>query len=201
MPRIVDRISFAVIGALLLALVAVLAGIAGAGPLDPALPPGSTMKTLDEIPGSWSRNPSAVGGCDSPRFDCVLGSDAAVLDLVTGLVWERSPNNTVLFDPFAGQNHCAEKIVGGVKGWRVPSIEQLASLVQVGNSNPALPTGHPFLTVLNENYWSSSVASQATSNDNYRFVSVGTGLVFYAARSEAMRVWCVRGGAGFDGVR
>jgi hypothetical protein len=35
MTRIVDRIAFAIIGALALALIAVLAGIAGAGPLDP----------------------------------------------------------------------------------------------------------------------------------------------------------------------
>jgi hypothetical protein len=185
----------------MLALIAVLAGIAGAGPLDPPFPPGSTMKTLDEIPGSWSRELSAVGACDSPRFDCVLATDAAVLDRTTGLVWERSPNNASTFDIFTADAHCAEKIVAGVKGWRLASIEELASLVAVGSSNPALPTGHPFLTVLNENYWSSSVALGPLNNDNHRFVSFATGLVFAALRTSAMRVWCVRGGAGFDSAR
>ena len=37
--------------------------------------------------------------------------------------------------------------VGGTKGWRLPSVAELASLVDPANSNPALPTGHPFSNV------------------------------------------------------
>ena len=61
------------------------------------------MKTLDEIPGSWSRNlPANDGapgedppaGCNSSRFQCVFENNAA-LDRETGLVWERFPSGPV----------------------------------------------------------------------------------------------------------
>jgi hypothetical protein len=198
MARIIDRISFAIIGALAFALIAVLAGIVDAGPLDPPGTPGSTMKTLDEIPGSWSRNLSATGGCDSPRFDCVLAADQAVLDRTTGLVWERAPSSTLMSQP-GGLTHCANRVIGSAKGWRLPSVEELASLVSVGNTNPALPGGHPF-SIQNASYWSSSLVPTST-NDNFRAVSFATGSVTSFTTASIIQVWCVRGGAGFEGPR
>ena len=48
MPRMLDRLGWAVAGAACLAFVAVAANLAGAGPLDPPGAPSSTMKTLDQ---------------------------------------------------------------------------------------------------------------------------------------------------------
>lgn len=45
--RILDRITGAIIGALALALVAVLAGVVNAGPLDPTGPPSSTLPQVE----------------------------------------------------------------------------------------------------------------------------------------------------------
>jgi hypothetical protein len=60
--------------------------ILNAGDLTPSAPPGSTMKTLNEIPGSWSRKiPNAAD-----RFVIVLDG-AGALDKETGLVWFRYP--------------------------------------------------------------------------------------------------------------
>ena len=64
------------------------AGIALSGNLEPTAPPGSTMKTLDEIPPAWSQKLSAA-----QRFVLVLDGEA-VLDKETGLVWEKSPDTT-----------------------------------------------------------------------------------------------------------
>ena len=49
MPRLLDRLGWAVAGAACLAFVAVAANLAGAGPLDPPGSPSSTMKTLDQV--------------------------------------------------------------------------------------------------------------------------------------------------------
>ena len=66
----------------------------------------------------------------------------AVLDKKTGLVWEKSPQTTSARWSVARRT-CAEKNVGGQKGWRLPSLEELASLVDysVGPSESGSSAG------------------------------------------------------------
>ena len=96
----------ALVVALLLTIVAMLATGAAGGPLDPPGAPASTMQSLDEIPGSWSRSlasfdgvagPDPPAGCDSSRFECLEDfGNAAVLDRETGLVWYIAPGGNAV---------------------------------------------------------------------------------------------------------
>jgi hypothetical protein len=154
--------------------------------------PKKLFKELDSKPSSWYKILPA-----SKRFKLVM-NDEAVLDLETGLVWERSPgttqrnwNNAI--------THCYSKEVGGRKGWRLPTVEELASLVDTTQSNPALPAGHPFQNVQSSSYWS---ATTNFGNTSYAwFVGFSNGSVFDAngGKSSNNYVWCVRGGHGYDG--
>jgi hypothetical protein len=66
-----------------------------------------------------------------------MNSDA-VLDRETGLVWERAPGlNTATFDG-ADFFLCNSKNIGGRKGWRVPSLWELLTLVD-STQNPPFP--------------------------------------------------------------
>lgn len=123
---------------------------------------------------------------------------AAVLDKETGLVWEQSPSTgTFLWED--AQVHCNGLTTGGRLGWRLPTLQELASLVDpsVSPSGPTLPAGHPFSNVFTVGYWSAT-------NSNYDPTSaweVGFyfGNVFYGAKStNATQVWCVRGGQGVN---
>jgi hypothetical protein len=137
---------------------------------------------------------------------------AAVLDKETGRVWEQSPStDTFCWTASAScpgtglapdaLSHCYQLEVGGRKGWRVPSIEELASLVdtpQGSPTTPALPAGHPF-NVPPTVHWSSTT----NASDASRAWAVGfaSGNVFNPLKTASREVWCVRGGQGIDGVQ
>ena len=162
--------------------------IATGGGLEPSAPPGPTMKTLDEVQPTWSQKLDA-----SERFELVLDGEA-VLDKETGLVWERSPDTTTRTWTHA-IGYCYNKTVGGRKGWRLPTIEELTSLVDSSQSNPALPNGHPFSNVLS-GYYRSSTSYSSSGAWSVRFAS---GSVQGNDKSSLLYVWCVRGGHGYDG--
>ncbi len=83
----------------------------------------------------------------------------AVLDNGTGRVWEQSPD-TGAQSWIGALNHCYGRNVGGRMGWRLPTIEELASLVDPNNPGgvPFLPPGHPFDNV-QSGYWSATTVA------------------------------------------
>jgi hypothetical protein len=165
----------------------IVPGMVKAGSLEPTAGPGPTMKTLDEIPPTWSQKLPAA-----QRFMIVLDG-AAVLDKETGLVWEKSPDATkrTWLDAIY---YCYTKTVGGRKGWRLPTIEELASLIDATRSNPALPSGHPFLNVQSSFYWSST--TYADDTDDAWLVTLYSGNVLGGNKTNPSYVWPVRGGQG-----
>jgi len=166
-----------------------LPGDLRSGSLEPTDPPGPTMKTLDEIPPTWSQVLPV-----SERFEIVL-SGQAVLDKETGLVWEQSPTGSLEWDD--AMDYCYDLELGGRKGWRLPSVEELASLVDPTQAEPALPPGHPFSNIVNWYYWSSTTrfdvptSARCVAHHHNGLVSIGYKTSFYY-------VWCMRGGRGHD---
>jgi len=122
--------------------------------------------------------------------------NAAVLDKETGLVWERSPS-TSKFSWAYGIQHCITLTVGNRRGWRLPTIHELATLadtsVAVGSAT-ILPSGHPFMNVQSSFYWSIT-PSVTASGYNY-VMSLGNGFIGnpeFGAGIPQTFVWCVRG--------
>lgn len=117
----------------------------------------------------------------------------AVLDKETGLVWEKSPQSAAVSSSNA-RLACANKTVGGRKGWRLPALQELASLVDpsVASPGPTLPAGHPFLAVQSANYW--SVSAHADNATLIWGVGFSNGVALGISKAFDQRVWCVRGG-------
>ena len=144
------------------------------------------------------------------RFKVLREFDgAAVLDKETGRVWEQSPStDTFCWTASAScpgtglapdaLSHCYQLEVGGRKGWRVPTIEELASLVDTSQPSLTLPADHPF-DVQATPHWSATT----NASDASRAWAVGfsTGLVFNPVKTATREVWCVRGGQGIDGFK
>lgn len=167
-------------------------GLAVSGNLEPSGTPGSTMRTMEELQPAWSKKITEA----SKRFELVLDG-AAVLDKETGLVWEKNPDTTPrTWD--SAVFYAYNKTVGGRKGWRLPTIEELSSLIDTSGSSPqSLPDGHPF-GGLQQYYWSSTTHFNDTSIAWY--VYLGNGAVTNNLKSATTtNVWCVRGAHGHDG--
>ena len=161
--------------------------ILDAGSMEPTAPPGPTMKTLDEIPPTWSQKlPS------SNRFELVL-DDAAVLDKETGLVWAKDAN---IFGGVTWQNAmewCRGLSIADRKGWRLPTVEEFATLIDMSvGGSPKLPSGHPFTNVQPSYYWSGTT-HEGDSTKAY-FLYLGNGNVSTDPKTLESYVWPVRGG-------
>ena len=144
---------------------------------------------------------------NSPARFKVLGEfgNAAVSDKETGLVWEKSPgdtdgdgdvDNNDDVNWASARSHCANKNVGGRKGWRLPSFAELASLVDTSQPAPRLPPGHPFDNVQSSGYWSATTSAFNTAVAFH--VDFDNGFVFTFDKSNGLFVWCVRGGMNAD---
>jgi uncharacterized protein DUF1566 len=125
-----------------------------------------------------------------------MNSDA-VLDRETGLIWERAPGlQTQTFD-LADAFLCNLKNIGGRKGWRVPSVWELLTLVD-STQNPPLPAGNPFnLGSGAPRFWTNtplSVGFGATTAWVVAFVN--DGFSGTSGTTQQLRAWCVRGPGG-----
>ena len=191
---------FCTLGLMILALVGFAANPAGAttaaGPYyanpswDQQLPASTRFVVLS----NWIDAAHPLGG-------------AAVLDRETGLVWEQSPSTSTFIWEDA-QFHCNGVDVifpdrpgvraGNRLGWRLPTLQELSSLVDLSVSapGPTLPSGHPFSNVQSNFYWSAT--TYAAGAGGAWDVNFGGGFVNIGDKSLDGDVWCVRGGQGVD---
>ena len=129
----------------------------------------------------------------SQRFVLLASfNNDAVRDDNTGLVWEKSPQ-TATATWNGARFMCINKNVGGQKGWRLPSITDLASLIDpsVASPGPTLQAGHPFHNVQPAGYWSSTTSAEDASDA--WFVYFGRGFVDHDSKTHTGHAWCVRG--------
>ena len=126
------------------------------------------------------------------------------MDRETGLVWEKSPA-TDLPDWRGAAQICVGKNVGGRRGWRLPSIPELASLVDptVASPGPTLPMAHPFTNVQTsqqKGYWTATTMAVLPGNDAWIAWEVFfyNGVVSGNAKMLTDYAWCVHGPMNAD---
>ena len=164
-----------------------------------AAAPSITLQTVldafNRIPPVWSQILPAA-----ERFVLVMGG-AGVLDKETGLVWEQAPNEpkSTWID---AQILCNVKGLGNRRGWRLPTVHELASLIDTSRpaGNPDLPLGHPFSNVQSSLYWSATTDAEFATHAwevNF-FFGDDAGGPEAEVKTDTNFVWCVRGGIGAD---
>lgn len=125
------------------------------------------------------------------RFEVLAAfSNQAVLDKNTGLVWEQAPDTTTRSWASATVN-CVNKTDGGTRGWRLPSVAELASLIDPSLAAPFVPAS-VFTGVQSAGYWSAS--TNAVDPTAAWHVDFGNGIVSLVFKTGFVRyAWCVRG--------
>jgi hypothetical protein len=156
---------------------------------------------------SWDQRLQCDTPATCPRFIVLSNWNSdAVLDRETGLVWEKSPRTSTFTWLFA-ESLCDNLSKGNRKGWRLPTIQELASLIDpsVPAPGPALPAGHPFINVQSSFYWSATTRATAidavgtTAGSALAWeVYFGDGTVTSDGKANDAFMWCVRGGHGVD---
>jgi hypothetical protein len=103
---------------------------------------------------------------------------------------------------------CDFKVVGNRLGWRLPTIQELASLLVPTQFKPPLPDGHPFVLTADQEtgqYWSATTAATDVDSPNSAwFVDFDildpASFVLYGSgdKTTYRYAWCVRSGSGVD---
>jgi hypothetical protein len=132
----------------------------------------------------------------SSRFVCLSDwGNAAVLDQETGLVWERAPRLKNILVWIDALSFCHTHAIANRFGWRLPTVEEMSSLLDPGQPNVALPPGHPFVGIAaGELFWTASTIESNTTEAYY--IAIGQGVVGPVTKDTALQLWCVRGGSG-----
>ncbi len=141
--------------------------------------------------------------------------DGTVTDNLTGLMWLRDANCMATQYPGAWPSGFATwqeglDIISGINDgtytdcsalytdWRLPNRKELHSLTDFSQSNPALPSGHPFENVrwnVPPGYQYMSSTTYAVSADKFWGLAMGTGKIYGTAKtSNTNFVWPVRSG-------
>ena len=138
---------------------------------------------------------------NASRFTCLSDWNShAVRDNETGLVWEHTPiggTGTPPVDWHSAIVFCHEHLFVNRGGWRLPTVEELMSLVD-NTTASGLPPNAPFLQVAGGAFWSAT-----TYEPDPAFVYTvrfpdGAGFDSKNSNTDGLpanQLWCVRGGS------
>ena len=131
----------------------------------------------------------------SPRF---VRFPDTVRDMLTGLLWTAdaglAEKPVVWKQALELVRRLNDREFGGRTDWRLPNINELESLVDCSAAAPALSKDHPFVSV-QDVYWSSTTSYFETDWAWALYLDKGAIGVGYK-REAGFRVWPVAGGAG-----
>lgn len=177
--------------------------------------PGDTLASLPRtgqtISYASGDDFSAGAGVAWPGTRFVDNQNGTVTDQLTGLVWLK---NAGCFTPesWSAALTAANQLASGQCGlsdgstagqWRMPNVNELESLVDVSQSNPAISASAPFINIAMANaYWSSTTYAAFTANAMaIRFIDgrwingvAGDGSFSNTKATSANSLWAVRSG-------
>jgi hypothetical protein len=142
---------------------------------------------------SWAEWPMPNGPSDVAAGAPNLASDTdhgdgTVTDNVTGLMWQKVAAAQMLTQAQA-LAYCPTLSLGGHADWRLPSLIELMSIVDKGQSNPSIDAMY-FPATPATPFWSSTPVAGSTTAGWYVYFDYGNALTFDL--TDMLGVRCVR---------
>ena len=97
--------------------------------------------------------------CGIAHAALVDNSDGTVTDTATGLMWQQETADPRNWE--AALSYCENLSLAGYSDWRLPTIKELASIVDLSRYNPAIDTNY-FPNTVSSRYWSSTTNARYT---------------------------------------
>jgi hypothetical protein len=120
--------------------------------------------------------------------------NGTVTDHKTGLVWQRADDGQVR-DWAAAQQYCADLVLGGKADWRLPSIDELETIIDYSRYDPAINPVFSCRTGYSDYYWSGSNYAVSPENQAWHSNYFHNGIVYIHYKWNSMYVRCARGGS------
>ena len=139
----------------------------------------------------------ALNSKNSAPHDRFKPHEDMVLDQWTGVFWHKNANlpgfplsHKEAFE-FVQQMNLS--LVGGRGDWRLPTRDELFSLISHQYINPSLPDNHPFLDTFHGYYWTGTTCARLP--DQAWYIHLGGGRIYRGMKHGAYMVWPVAGNA------
>ena len=122
-------------------------------------------------------------------FSVVYANDTFV-DSSTGLIWQDNRDAKTIGKTWKdAREYCQNLSLAGYSDWRLPTIKELQSIVDISKYDPAIKNG--FKNIASDDYWSSSEYAGDTSVAWFVYFYFGS--TGWYNKSGKYFVRCVRG--------
>ena len=167
----------------------------GTGNLAPVAKSGQTISSRAGDDGTHQKGVTVLG----LRFSD--NGNGTVTDNLTGLIWMQNAdclestklwNDAVDYPNTLASGTCGLSDASVIGDWRLPNVNELQSLIDYSQYSPGLPSGHPFLNIQSDYYWTSTTF-KGDSDRAWR-IGMHTDVVFTGNKTNSYYVWPVRGG-------
>jgi alpha-tubulin suppressor-like RCC1 family protein len=154
--------------------------------------PGEDSSSEQGTPAKTGKAPAEVNARYTDK------GDGTILDKNTGLIWLKNANVSNLPLPFEGAKQYLQEMNSGKKpnfgytDWRLPTINEIQTMVDKSRYYPALPVAHPFTSVQNHYYWSSSTGKDVVDYVWIMDIASGEMTMDYVSYCSYKFLWPVR---------
>ncbi len=120
-----------------------------------------------------------------------LFAASSKLDDKTGLVWQDNKDVATLEKSHTeAQVYCQNLILDGFEDWRLPTLKEAYTIVDLSRDRPALKKG--FKMRLSDRFWTDTAVAKNPDKEAWR-LSMSYGEAEPYKKARAYRVRCVRG--------